>query len=136
MPILAVALVELVAALVPWLVAWFLLGGNVDKVTQNIEKIGEAITKGPVTTATNAWVKVAFIGAGLGIGIWLLETKIAKAENLGEVKPPTVAPIQVAQAPSFGGGGGFSIGRGGPSLDQKSTVGFGGRGRRKAPVAR
>jgi hypothetical protein len=104
-------IIPAIVSLLPWIAAWVALGGNVKSIEQNIEGFGAAITQGPISSATNAWVKVAVIAAGLGIGVWLLETKLA--HNMGqELDAPPVSPIYVAHPPSFGTSGGYEANAG------------------------
>lgn len=107
-----------VAAILPWILAYFALGGSPQAITKNIENFGKAVTQGPISTVVNAWVEVALITAGLGLGIWFLEIKVGKHEGI-QVGAPA-APTLSAPAPGFGGGASAGI-AGGPVRLQSGT---------------
>lgn len=112
-------------------IAAVLIPGVEQRISAVIDDISGSLLKGPTKVVTNAWIEVAVIAAGLGIGIWLLETKIA--HHMGqELAAPPVESIHVAQPPSFGSSAGFTAStRGGVGLSQEvSSQGSSGSGSR------
>ena len=83
-------------------------------VEGTLSGMGGAVFSGPVNVAVNAWMKVAVIGAGLVLGVWVLETKIAKKEGAaGPAAAPDAATVITAHEPTFNPSGGFSAGSSG-----------------------
>ena len=105
---MAVAVVGAISSVLPWILAWFALGGNAEAVRTNIEKFGAAVTKGPISSATNAWIEVAVVAGFLGFGFYILQSKYAKSQGY-DVAPPPVESIHVAAPPTFGASGGYSV---------------------------
>ena len=124
---MGIAIAAAITSLLPWILAWFALGGNSESVAQNIQNFGAAVTKGPVQVAVNAWIEVAVVAAALGFAVWIAESKTAK--HLGqEVSAPPVESIHVAAPPTFGSTGGFSAGSGGITTHASVNSQAGGSG--------
>lgn len=125
---MGVALVGVIGGILPWIIAWFALGGNSESVQQNIEKFGAAVTKGPISSATNAWIEVAVVAGLLGFGFYVLQSKYAKSQGY-DLAPPAAESIYVAAPPTFGAGGGYKVGGVSGSV---SATGAGSSGSRTA----
>ena len=99
-------------------------------VQQRIESVlsgfGSAAASGPLGTATKWWLIAAGAVGALGVGWWLIESKIAKHEGY-DVAPPPVESIGVPAPPSYSGGGGFNASsKGGVGLEQTYSATGGG----------
>ena len=89
------------------IIAAVLIPGVQQKITDAIQSFSNAIIGPPIARATNAWIEVAIIAAGLGFAIWIIEAKTAKSMGQ-EIGAPPVESIHVASPPTFGAGGGLS----------------------------
>jgi hypothetical protein len=99
-------------------------------VQQRIESVlsgfGSAAASGPISTATKWWLLAAGAVGALGVGWWIVETKVAKHEGY-DVAPPPVESIGVPAPPTFGASGGFTASsQGGIGLEQRVTAEGGG----------
>ncbi|MGA2284492.1 MAG: hypothetical protein ABSH07_12660 [Candidatus Dormibacteria bacterium] len=99
-------------------------------VQQRIESVlsgfGSAAASGPISTATKWWLLAAGAVGALGVGWWIVETKVAKHEGY-DVAPPPVESIGVPAPPTFGASGGFTASsQGGVGLEQRVTAEGGG----------
>src|SRR5580700_1058647 len=101
-----------------------LIPGVQQKFESTVEGVSGALTEGPVNTVTNAWIKILAVAAAAGIGLWLLETKIARHEGIDAPGPPALpAP---PTAPSFSAQSGYTVSGGPVSVTSGVGAGTGG----------
>ena len=101
-------------ALLALFIGALLIPGLAQKVESTMTGIGGAVFAGPVNVAVNAWMKVALIGGVAVLGVWLIETKVAKHEGVAGPAAPSARDV-VQQGPTFNPSGGFTAGPGGVS---------------------
>lgn len=114
--------IEGLVALLPFVAAYFVLGGSAHKDIATIEQLGGAITAGPVNTAVNAWIKVLAVGAIAGLGIWIVEVESSKRLGVAAPAAPNLAP-GAPSAPTFGATGGYTLSGGPFSTSSGVTAG-------------
>ena len=102
-------------ALLALFVAAILIPGLATKIESTIEGIGGSAFAGPVNTAVSAYLKVALIGAGILVGVYVFETKFAKHEGVATPAAPGAESV-VASAPHFNPSGAFTVSKAGPSV--------------------
>lgn len=121
---MGVALVGLVGGVLPWILAWFALGGNAKSVETNIEHFGAAVTEGPVNTAVGAYKQVAIFTVVLGGAVLAAEIYATKKAGI-ETGPLPLTPVAVPPPPVFGASGGLTGAAGPIAVSQGVSAGPG-----------
>lgn len=120
--VIAAAITAIASLILPAAVIYLVFGPGSNGNAQKIENFGGAIVQGPVNTAVNAWVKVALIFTGLGVGVWVLESELSSRHPSlrgSGIVPGTGPPAP----PTFGAAGGIGFQKGGFGVQQGVSAG-------------
>lgn len=117
------------------IIAITLIPGLSKDIQTTIEGIGGAATQGPINTITSAWIEIALVAGGLGVLVWIGESKLAP--KLGQAPPgaPGLGPILSAAPPSFGASSGLGLSAGPVQAHTGVTAASGGATPPPAPYS-